>query len=36
MNQLSYEISNVKIINKGFKFTGNLEKQIFKTLDLLL
>ena len=36
MNQLSYEISNVKIIKKGFKFTGNLEKQIFRTLDLLL
>ena len=34
MNQLSYEISNRKFINKKFKFKGNVNLQIKKTLHL--
>lgn len=34
MNQLSYEASNKKILNYGFKVSGNLNVQIKKTLDL--
>ena len=35
MNQLSYEVSNQKFIDTGFEYTGNLEKRIFETLELL-
>jgi len=35
MNQLSYEASCEKILKKGFKFKGNLDLQIKKTLNLL-
>ncbi len=35
MNQLSYEVLNKKIIEKGFKFKGNLKNSIKKTLNLL-
>jgi len=34
MNQLSYEISNKKFINRKFKFKGNISLQIEKTLSL--
>ena len=34
MNQLSYKASCSKILSKGFKFYGNLDKQIKKTLNL--
>ena len=34
MNQLSYKASCRKILSKGFKFYGNLDKQIKKTLNL--
>ena len=34
MNQLSYEISNQKFIKKKFKFKGNINLQIKKTLNL--
>lgn len=34
MNQLSYEISNKKFINKKFKFKGNINLQIKKTINL--
>ena len=34
MNQLSYEANCEKILNKGFKFKGNLDYQIKKTLKL--
>lgn len=34
MNQLSYEISNKKFINKKFRFKGNVNLQIKKTLHL--
>ena len=34
MNQLSYEISNKKFINKKFRFKGNVNLQIKKTLNL--
>jgi UDP-glucose 4-epimerase len=34
MNQLSYQVSAEKIKNKGFKFTGNLNKGIRDTLSL--
>ena len=34
MNQLSYEASNKKILNYGFKASGNLNLQIKKTLNL--
>lgn len=35
MNQLSYEVDNTKIINKGFCFTGDLNSGIKKTIELL-
>ena len=35
MNQLSYEVSNQKIKNKGFEFNGNLNKGIGTTINLL-
>ncbi len=34
MNQLSFEANCKKIKNKGFRFTGNLDKQIKKTINL--
>lgn len=36
MNQLSYEVLNEKFKNKGFKFKGNLEKSITKTINTLM
>jgi UDP-glucose 4-epimerase len=35
MNQLSYEVSSNKIIDKGFLFHGNLRKSISETVELL-
>jgi len=35
MNQLSYEVSNKKIRDKGFKFTGDIKKSISKTIKTL-
>jgi nucleoside-diphosphate-sugar epimerase len=35
MNQLSYEVSNRKIIGLGFKFTGSLNRDVQETMDLL-
>jgi len=35
MNQLSYEVSNKKIIQKGFSFNGNLQESIKKTINIL-
>ena len=35
MNQLSFEVSPKKFINKGFTFKGNMKKEIFKTLKNL-
>ena len=34
MNQLSYEANCEKLLKKGFRFKGNLDKQIKKTLGL--
>ena len=34
MNQLSYEANCDKIIDKGFKFKGNIQNQIRKTINL--
>ena len=34
MNQLSFEANCKKIKNKGFRFIGNLDKQIKKTINL--
>ena len=34
MNQLSYEISNQKFKNKKFKFKGDINLEIKKTLNL--
>ena len=34
MNQLSYEVSCKKVLKEGFKFKGNLNKQIKKTIEL--
>jgi len=34
MNQLSYEVSCKKVLNEGFRFKGNLNKQIRKTIEL--
>jgi len=34
MNQLSYEVSTNKIIQKGFKFSGNIRENIFETIRL--
>jgi len=35
MNQLSYEVSNRRIKERGFQFTGSLEKSIGQTIELL-
>ena len=35
MNQLSYEVNCEKIMKLGFKYKGNLLKQIESTLNLL-
>tara|TARA_B110000444_G_C18783615_1_gene568719 strand:+ start:426 stop:1358 length:933 start_codon:yes stop_codon:yes gene_type:complete len=35
MNQLSYEVSNKKIIEEGFNFKGNLKKSIKETINHL-
>ena len=35
MNQLSYEVSNRRFKDQGFQFTGNLEKSIGQTIELL-
>jgi nucleoside-diphosphate-sugar epimerase len=35
MNQLSYEVSNRRFKEQGFRFTGNLEKSIYETIELL-
>jgi nucleoside-diphosphate-sugar epimerase len=35
MNQLSYEVSNHRFKEQGFRFTGNLEKSIYETIELL-
>jgi nucleoside-diphosphate-sugar epimerase len=35
MNQLSYEVSNQKICNVGFKFTGSISDNIIQTINLL-
>ena len=35
MNQLSFEVSPKKFINRGFKFKGNMKREIFKTLKNL-
>ncbi|MBF0450100.1 MAG: SDR family oxidoreductase [Candidatus Magnetomorum sp.] len=36
MNQLSYEVSNERFKNTGFKFRGNVEKSIQETIKVLL
>ena len=35
MNQLSYEVSNRRFKERGFQFTGSLEKGIEQTIELL-
>jgi len=35
MNQLSYEVSNQKICNVGFEFTGSISDNIIQTINLL-
>lgn len=35
MNQLSYEVSNKKFINKGFSFNGNINSGVGNTINLL-
>ena len=35
MNQLSYHVSNKRFILEGFKYKGNLDKQILKTIKLI-
>ena len=35
MNQLSYEVSNKKIIKTGFEITGNIRNNIIETINLL-
>jgi nucleoside-diphosphate-sugar epimerase len=35
MNQLSYHVSNKRLRDLGFKFEGDLEQGIGKTIDLL-
>ena len=35
MNQLSYTVLSSKIISKGFKYRGNLERGLFNTIKLL-
>ena len=33
MNQLSYEVSNRKFTSTNFKFTSDINNEIFETLD---
>ena len=35
MNQLSYEVSNLRFTKQGFQFKGKVEDSVHKTLDLL-
>ena len=35
MNQLSYEVSNRRFKERGFQFTGSVEKSIGETIELL-
>lgn len=35
MNQLSYDVSNVRFRNEGFEFTGNIRKCIEETIQLI-
>ena len=35
MNQLSYHVSNKRFVLQGFKYKGNLDKQILKTIKLI-
>lgn len=35
MNQLSYNVSNKKLLSIGFKFKGNLKKGIYETIKLI-
>ncbi len=35
MNQLSYEVSNLRFREHGFKFSGSVEKSIYDTIHLL-
>jgi len=35
MNQLSYEVCNRRLKERGFQFTGSLEKSIGETIELL-
>jgi len=35
MNQLSYDVSNQRFVDKGFEFKGSIERRITETLDLL-
>ena len=35
MNQLSYEVSNLRFKKKGFEFHGNVKESIFETIKLL-
>ena len=35
MNQLSYEVSNLRFRNKGFEFRGNMKDAIGETIELL-
>lgn len=35
MNQLSYEVSNLRFKNRGFEFTGSVAKSIGETIELL-
>jgi UDP-glucose 4-epimerase len=36
MNQLSYEVSNLKFRETGFSFTGNLQDDVSNTMNLLM
>jgi nucleoside-diphosphate-sugar epimerase len=36
MNQLSYNVSNLRFKKQGFVFTGSIEKDIRETIDLLI
>ena len=35
MNQLSYEVSNLRFTKQGFQFKGEVEDSVHETLDLL-
>jgi len=35
MNQLSYDVSNMRFRNCGFTFKGSIEKTVNETLNLL-